>query len=695
MRKIFASIFLIIFLFPITIMAEEISVSNFEELKEAINNSESEILLTSDINVDSTVTVTGNIKITGNNKTINRAANYKGILFTIPSGTSLELNNLVVDGGASKWSMDYENRYYTQANNKGYVRVPTLKDDSDNEATNTTISNTGNLLLNNVTFQNIACTVSGCAINGKGNNTINNSTFNHIGSSKGGGAIYLSGGTTTIVESTFKDNIAGYNVNTSINGGALYSVSAVLVDISKTNFEDNFAQGNGGALFLSKSNIAIKDSNFKHNMCGNDGSAIDLENNTTTAYSVKIEDSIFEKNHGFATTGQSMGTIWIGSKWSNTSDSALIFKNLVFKENIAKTGGGISDNSANTYANFENIEVYENEVDAGSFVYGQGVNYKIDGLNVHDNNCTNGAAVYASGASFEIDNAKIVNNTSTSSGTGIYLIAGSIKISNSEISENTSTDGRGAGFFVRGYYDGYNPSLIINNSVIKNNNSAKEGGGIYVRDNENIFSSIIIDDSSKIYDNSSEISGDDFVYLRDNNSDNTSSNTITLDNISIAGITGIDGWYHDNEGDRFLETENPTIFDNYIQYNGSGLYLKAAGISSYSYDFDGGESSEILPIEVRYGQDYVVPDDEPNKDGYDFVGWNTKPDGTGVTLKPGDEYDGSDGFVLFAMYQPNAIIDVPDTDVISYNLLPILLAIFFLGLFIVLFADYKLKKNEM
>ncbi len=648
MKKIFYVLF-IITLFPAIVLAENIEVSTYEELKNAIENGNTDIILKNDIIFDSKITISSNVKITGSKK-INRAEGYTGSLFGISSGAILEINDVIIDGGAPGWSMDYENRYYTSPENKGYVRVPTTKNTDDIEATASLITNAGNLTINNTEIKNIACTVVGCAISGTGNNTINNSTFNHIGSSKNGGAINVTTGTTIITNSTFKDNVAGYGVVSSTNGGAIYISGATLIDITNSKFEDNYAQNNGAALFLGKANISIKGSNFKHNMVGNDGSALNLENNTTTNYSLLVEDSVFEKNHGFATTGQSMGTIWIGSKWNNTPDTPLVFRNLIFKQNIARTGGALADNASNTYAKFENIEVFENEIGSGGFVFTQSTQYIIDGINIHDNIGTNGSGIYVNGANVTVTNAEIHGNTTSGSGAGIYIVGGTLNISNSEITGNKTTEGRGGGIFVRGYYEGYDPVVVIENTLIKDNEATITGGGICISDNENIFSSVTIDDKSKIYDNKAGDSGDDFAYYRQNNSENNTNNTITLDNISIAGITGIDGWYHDNEGDRFLDTENPTVFADYTGYNGYGIYLKAAGISSMDYDLNGGSNNEILPIEIRYGQDYIVTDQEPVKDGYEFIGWNTKEDGTGISLTAGEHYDGREGYVLYAQY---------------------------------------------
>ena len=60
-----------------------------------------------------------------------------------------------------------------------------------------------------------------------------------------------------------------------------------------------------------------------------------------------------------------------------------------------------------------------------------------------------------------------------------------------------------------------------------------------------------------------------------------------------------------------------------------------------------------------------MTDEEPTKDGYTFVNWNTKPDGTGITLNPGDNYDGSEGYILYAQYKVKNITNPKTYDGIN------------------------------
>ena len=648
MKKIVA-FFLILFLWNIqTIKA--IEVSTFEELKTAMTNEEAFIELTNNIDFNELLTINYDVEIQGNGHSLTRESGFKNSLFSITAGKSLTIKSMTIDSGASGWVMDLENRYYTQADNKGYVRIPTINDPQDILSTASLIVNKGTLNMDSVTLQNGRCTVSGCAINSNGSINSKDTIIQHFGSTKSGGAFYVNGGEVTLDHTSVIGNVGGAGVVTSVSAGGMYISGANKLEIiNQSVFEDNISQGNGAAIYILKTSTYIKESVFRHNMAGNDGAALDMKS-TVDGNTFAVEDTIFEKNIGFAKTGQSMGVIWL-EQWNSTEENPILFRNTIFRENDLATGAAIADGGNNTNVLLENTELYDNDINSGGLAYAQAANYTIKGLQSHDNK-GRGTSVYLNGTSISnMENAEIKNNIGTSSGIAVSVIAGTLHIKDSEISGNETTSARGGGIFIRGYYEGNNPVVTIENTIIKDNKAATVGGGICIADAENVFSNVTIDDQSQIYDNHATEAGDDFVYIRDNNSENTSTSSITLDNISIAGITGIDGWYNDNENDRFMDTDNPRVFEDYQNYTGYGIYLKAAGINTTDYELNGGENDSIVPVSIKYGQDYTIPDETPVKEGYEFVGWNTKEDGSGTPLNPGDIYDGSEGYSLYAQYQ--------------------------------------------
>ena len=646
MKKI--KMLLILFLFvPYMIKADSFEIGSFDELKNAITNGENDIKFTSDIVFDDKITVSSNIKIDGNNHNFNRKAGYTGNLFTISSAGSLEISNVKIDLGAPGWSMDYDNRYYTQANNKGYVRVPVIDDAGDITASASLISNAGNLKIVNSEIKNGRSTASGTIINGAGNNEIINTTFEHIFSSKNGGMLYVNGGTTILKDFHAKEGVSGLP-SSSATGAVLYIIGGTLLDAKNILIEDNFTQGNG-AMFISRTNTVMDEVTFKHNMCGNDGSAISMES-SVEGKTFSLTNGVFEDNIGFADTGQSMGTIWL-AKWPSTADTPIKFKNVVFKNNKNKCGGGIADiGYSDTYVEFDNVEVLDNnsEVQSGSFIYGQQANYTIKNSKFHDNSINAGGVIYTLVSSVNIDNCEFYNNNTNKAGGSIYSSGGIVTITNTTFNNNTSGTQGGAIFF-RSYYEDFPSELRIENSTIKDNSSS-EGGGIAITDYSGLYSSVIIDDKTKIYDNTASTSGDDFQYKRGDDVAITDSDTLTLTNISIAGITGIDGWYNDLADDRFATTDNPTQFNDYINYSGTRISLKAAGVSTIDYDLLGGSNDSIDVVTVKYGVETQISDEVPEKEGCIFTGWNTSASGDGTDVQPGSTYDGKGGLMLYAQY---------------------------------------------
>ena len=635
-----------VYFFLINNVYASINVSSFLELKNAISNGENNIKITGNIKFNDSISINSNVIINGNNKIIRRDNGYTGGFISIESGGSLEIKDVTIDGGAPGWYMDYDNRFYLNNDETSYVEVPTISSDDDIISTSSLISNEGNIVLNNVIIQNNRSTVPGSILSGNGNNTINNSTFKHSCSLSYGGGLSVKG-TTVIKDTIFKDLVAGCGLDgdsNNVSSGAINASTGGNLEIIDSIFEDNYAQWNGGALTTYNQNTIIKGTTFRHNMVGNDGSALQL---TSQNKSFSIDDSVFEKNVGFAIGKQSMGTIFC-SYSTNTEDTPLLFKNLIFRENEAAVGGMIADRVYHPYLEFDNIEVYDNKVNSGGAIYAQSANYSANNLRCHDNKASSYggciAAYLRADAYLKINNSTIKDNKATKNGGGFWAYGGELFVKNSKIINNSSSS-YGGGIYFDSHITG---DLRVQNTIIKGNKASSYGGGITFIDRENVFSKITVDNDSKIYDNHSEVAADDFMYGR--YGDTNPDNIITLNDIGKAGINGIDGWYIDRKNDRFVDTENPTKYDDFANNNGNIIYLKAAGINDLKYDLNGGENDKIVGITMRYGTTFTVTDEVPIFEGKVFEGWNTKADGSGRWFHVGDTYDGSEGYVLYALY---------------------------------------------
>ena len=59
-----------------------------------------------------------------------------------------------------------------------------------------------------------------------------------------------------------------------------------------------------------------------------------------------------------------------------------------------------------------------------------------------------------------------------------------------------------------------------------------------------------------------------------------------------------------------------------------------------------------LPLSCKIGGQITLPEDKPTLDGYDFLGWNTKPNGSGDKYDPGQDITLKEDLTLYAQWSP-------------------------------------------
>ena len=59
-----------------------------------------------------------------------------------------------------------------------------------------------------------------------------------------------------------------------------------------------------------------------------------------------------------------------------------------------------------------------------------------------------------------------------------------------------------------------------------------------------------------------------------------------------------------------------------------------------------------LPLSCKIGGQITLPEDKPTLDGYDFLGWKTKPDGSGEKYTPGQSITLTKDLTLYAQWSP-------------------------------------------
>ena len=115
-------------------------------------------------------------------------------------------------------------------------------------------------------------------------------------------------------------------------------------------------------------------------------------------------------------------------------------------------------------------------------------------------------------------------------------------------------------------------------------------------------------------------------------------------------LNGYNNWFYDYNDSRFADSDEVTIYNDVKDRD--GLALKVAGVNKVIYETftpDGLKQTE--EIYLKTNQEKNITLEEPKKEGYEFIGWNTKEDGTGDLIEPGELYDGAGGYILYAQYK--------------------------------------------
>lgn len=128
--------------------------------------------------------------------------------------------------------------------------------------------------------------------------------------------------------------------------------------------------------------------------------------------------------------------------------------------------------------------------------------------------------------------------------------------------------------------------------------------------------------------------------------------------LTKSGCTA-DGW-HDG-------SPTGTVYRQYFGTNGNQSFYANWNCSSSGGETGGGETPTPTTYTVKYdanggtgapsnqtktkGTDLVLSDIKPTKEGYIFVNWNTKKDGTGTSYNAGSKYTTEASVTLYAQYE--------------------------------------------
>lgn len=335
--------------------------------------------------------------------------------------------------------------------------------------------------------------------------------------------------------------------------------------------------------------------------------------------------------------------------------------------------GGTISNSDVHIAEYYHVQTY------GGAVYMEDGEFKMRGGTIRNCLADLGGAVYIKKSEdaldipkFEMSGGAITRCQSTSHGGAIYLEGGVVEISNGNITQCLAKNGNGGGLYIAmgNLLMSGNARVSENSALNKNMESSHEngnGGGIYVTSPSGSVSVTV--ESGSILNNSCDQNG----------------GGVCVDMSTSTGTANIQIGKNDTSG--------PQIKDNKAVLHGGGLYAIGSkaditinggsimnnSVSNYvpnadvtneggtvklingevshkvvTFDVNTNDSSAtvspaIQKIVTATNSFLVAP--TPTRTMYEFVEWNSRPDGEGTTYKTGDIMRLESDITLYAQWR--------------------------------------------
>ncbi|MBQ9025488.1 MAG: DUF11 domain-containing protein, partial [Methanobrevibacter sp.] len=301
-----------------------------------------------------------------------------------------------------------------------------------------------------------------------GSNFTDNSAFNFDDETKGvGGAIYLENAhNSEIIESNFVNNTA------SINGGAInWNECADNGRIENSVFENNTASEDGGAVFWTGYEGIISESNFTTNTANRGGAVF------WTGHDGKIQDSRFISNN--ATQG---GAVFLQHD-AKGENIGMNIENSYFENNTASEDGGAINWHDGNNVNIVDSTFVQNTAKRGGAVFINATDGGVNGSGFTYNEAILGGAVYLNNERLTISKDDFDYNNAVQGG-AIYMAADNNKVDGSNFNYNNATytlrvngtDNRktkGGAIYIAGKNNAVENSKFYNNTAVATNESSR------------------------------------------------------------------------------------------------------------------------------------------------------------------------------------------------------------------------------
>ena len=503
----------------------------------------------------------------------------KGATLTITGSTALELNKAVYNADSNP---NPEIRGVILNGREDATKAPAIRCAGTLNLTNVTIqkfnnthtanASSGGAIATGTSDSDVSITLNSCAIY-------------QCESANLGSAILLKGntGTVSIRKTIFVGNATGSG------GGAIRTFESTNMDVELDQcvFRGNTTTGSSGAAILWSSQVAtasltISDCQFINNVSAQNGGAIysygpnltitGTAGTMTEAQSgikvapTSIVGSRFEGNTATNSSCAGGAIALSTDNATNINISVSISGNVLFKNNKARHGGGVSVSIPSTETNTFSLT--------------------IDGVTFDGNQATANEGEPSGGGIRLIDATTTIKNCTARNGAGIYIKGTSLALTNNVTISNCSatltidekTVGRGGGIYLDSSY------LEIAGATFTSNSAAVAGGGVFAVNN----SSVNFSDGT--FTNNYSESGGGAIYIYTNSSLTMSGGTITSTSSSWDATNG--GGIRVSDVSTFTMTGG-TISNLQASAGGGGVYV--SGKSSFS--MQGGKISNCTANE--------------------------------------------------------------------------------------------------
>lgn len=476
---------------------------------------------------------------------------------------------------------------------------------------------------------------------------------NNRATSRGGGiGVFSSTGTTIVLHTITVTDDAVIAGNTAISGGGIYAYDGGIVQVGGGRVSKNTASNGGGIYAGRNSAVTVSGGSMTLNEAGVNGGGIFI-----IAASVNVSGGIIHQNTAAGIGGG------ICSYHDFRGVSSLV--GATYASQITVMGGSIAGNTAVSGGGIGSFNAFDS---AGSNNVAECV-ITVEGGEISGNIATeNGGGIYSyaysqSGSKFSragitVTGGNITGNTTQGSGGGIYsynyggtggtaLASCVITIENaSAVSNNTSAVNGGGVCGIA-----LTASIcrtVLNNGIVSNNTALLRGGGIYVT----TPATVEVAGASFITNNSAPNGDGGGIYTE----------AVTYNNL----MTGSGTVFSGNSASRaFRPPANAAVSYPNIQFASASITNHP--LNNYDINFTSGEPLAFFHIiynanggtggfigsdVISGGTDTVLSPEEAgvSRESHTFMGWNTRPDGSGAAYEPGDVITLTDNVTLYAQW---------------------------------------------